>query len=655
MRAFPFILIILLLLPTLGAAPVSDQGRDLRGDILITAVMPVHSSEFVIISNVGQHVHDLGGLTVTDGEGFLTIPAGTTLPPGGELVIASGKQTFLDMEGRRLLLISDMERRGSFILADRGDWVHVMDGDMVIDTFVYGDVDRLLPGWDGPPFPKLGRCSMAVRIPGVDTDTRHDWYVSVPGRSNFPVTDHLAEVHGFTFPEDGFSTIMRELLSARHSISVSLYYLDNMSVMALLADMARSGVRVDVLIEGAPVGGINERTASRLMAMAEAGCDIRLLRSADGYKRYDYMHAKYAVIDDVKVVVTSENWRTSAFESNRGWGAVSYSSSLAAFMMDLFRSDRDAERHDSHCLRTYYSYLQPQTLIPFIPELNHSVGTHMAIITPIIGPDHGDGWLKALLDDSLERAYSQQFYVQPTWVHGDNPLRWMRDAGDRGVDSRLLLDSTFMGDSQGRNTLVAASFDAWQGCQGRLWDGGRPYSLQHNKGLVIDDTAVVSSFNWVDASFQKNRELAFLIRSEVVAESFATFFQEDWSIDPYPPVAVLDWEDREYREGETVLLMANRSYDNVGIDRYLWDLTGDGIFEKEGSHLLHVAKEGVWNCTLRVVDAEGNYDDLSFMMVVEGSDDVIGLSYLPLAGACLLLAVLRVRSMLKTLKEDVTP
>ncbi len=655
MRAFPFILIVSLLLPTLGAAPVLEVGRGLEGDILITAVMPVHSSEFVIISNVGQRAHDLSGLTVTDGEGFLTIPAGTTLPPGGELVIASGNQTFLDMDGRQLLLISEMERRGSFILADRGDWVHVMDGDVILDTFVYGDVDRLLPGWDGPPFPRLGRCSMAVRVPGLDTDTRHDWYVSVPGRSNFPVTGHLAEVHGFTFPEDGFSTIMRELLSARNSISVSLYYLDNMSVMALLADMARSGVRVEVLLEGAPVGGINEATASRLISMADAGCDIRLLRSADGYKRYDFMHAKYAVIDDLKVMVTSENWRTSAFESNRGWGAVSYSSSLAAVMMDLFRSDRDAERHDSHCLRTYYSYLQPQTLITFIPDLNHSVSTHMATVTPIIGPDHGTGWLKALLDDSETRAYSQQFYVQPTWVHGDNPLRWMRDAGERGVDSRLLLDSTFMGDSQGRNTLVASAFDAWGGCQGRLWEGGRPYSLQHNKGLVVDDTVVVSSFNWVDVSFQKNRELAFLIRSEAVADAFATVFREDWSIDPYPPVAVLDWEDREYRAGETVLLMANRSFDNVAIDRFLWDLNGDGVFEREGSHLLHVAKEGVWNCTLRVVDAEGNHDDLTFIMVVEGSEDGLGLSYLPLAGMCLLLAIMRARSMMRKMKEDITP
>ncbi len=655
MRAFSSFLIVLLLIPSFSAASVPEEGSDLMGDILITAVMPVHSSEFVIITNVGDSVHDLSGLTVTDGEGFLTIPMGTTLSPGGELVIASGEQTFLDMEGRQLILITDMERRGSFILADRGDWVHVIDGDVVLDTFVYGDVDRLLPGWDGPPFPKIGRCSMAVRTPGVDTDTWHDWYVSVPGRSDFPRTEHLAEVYGFTFPEDGFTTIMRELLSAKHSISVSLYYLDNMSVMALLADMARSGVSVEVLIEGAPVGGINERTASRLMAMAEAGCDIRLLRSADGYKRYDYMHAKYAVIDDVKVMVTSENWRTSAFESNRGWGAVTYSTSLAALMMELFRSDRDADRHDSHCLRTYYSYLQPQTLIPFVPVFDQAVSTQMAMVSPVIGPDHGNVWLQTLMDGAEERAYSQQFYVQPAWVHGESPLRWMRDAGARGVDSRLLLDSTFMGDSQGRNTMVAASFEVWDGCQGRLWDGGRPYTLQHNKGMVIDDTVVVSTYNWVDASFERNREVAFLIRSMELAEGFAAIFREDWSIDPYPPVAVLDWEERSYRAGETVLLMANRSHDNVGIESYLWDLDGDGVFDREGSHLLHVAREGVWNCTLRVVDAEGNHDDLTFVMEVEATEEGIGLSYLPLAGVFLLLAMLRARTMLRSLREEVTP
>lgn len=649
-----FLVLVVLLLPTLVALPADGSSSDYDG-LLITAVMPVHSSEFVILTNTGDRTMDLGGLIVTDGEGTLWLPAGTILGPGDELVIASGEQTFLDMEGRSLLLIQDLERRGSFILADRGDWVHIIDGDEVLDTFVYGDVDRLLPGWEGPPFPRLGRCEMAVRNPGEDTDSRLDWSVCVPGRSSFPDTEHMAEVRGFVFPEEGYSDIMWALQSARNSIAISLYQMDNSSIMGLLADMARAGVEVSILLEGQPVGGFPEAVAARLMYMVEAGCDIHILRSTDGYKRYSYMHAKYAVIDGGRFIVTSENWRTSAFENNRGWGVVGYSDSLGRHLLELHGRDGDPSRHDVHCLSLYYSYLEPVPSSMHMPPPPQCTLTVLAPVTVNIGPETGTDWLQRPMYDAEDRIYSQQFYCQADWVHGESPLRWMRDAGERGVDSRILLDSTFMGDSQGRNTHVTGIFDSWPGCQGRLWEGGRSFTLQHNKGLIVDDQAVVSSFNWVDHSFRNNRELALTVRSSAVADMFAAAFLEDWCVDPIPPVAVLDWDDRRYRAGETVLLSANRSYDNVAVTQYLWDLNGDGDFELQGSHVLHVFEEGSWECRLRVVDAEGNYDEVHFLIEVDAKDGLGMGAYLPLAGLCLVLAALRARRMLSERREGLTP
>ncbi len=633
MRLAPILILALLLAaPTVQAQPCEGEGSPLMGELLISAVMPVHSSEFVCILNNGGSVVRMGGLTVTDGEGILTIPEGTVLEPGEELVIASGEQTFLDPEGRQFMLISEMERWGSFILADRGDWVHIMDGDVVLDTFVYGDVDRLLPGWDGPPFDRIGRCQMAVRLPGEDSDTRWDWTVTVPGRSEHPERAFMAEVQGFLFPDEGFDIIMRELSMARSSVLLSLYYLDNGSVMSLLSKLAGSGVEVRVLLEGAPVGGISESTAARLMTMAEEGVEIHLLRSADGYKRYDYMHSKYAVVDGRTLMMTSENWRTSAFESNRGWGALASSSALASHMAELFHLDHDLHRHDVHCVLTYYSYLDPEPLPSPSPVDGGPRDTVLSKVTVVTGPEHGRGWLQGLFESATERIYSQQFYCQASWAYGDGVLQWMRDAGARNVDSRLLLDSTFMGDSGGRNAKVAAAFDGWEGCSARLWEGEREFSLQHNKGLVVDDAAVISTFNWVDASFDNNRENALVIESAEIASMFADAFLLDWSPDPYPPTAVLDWEDRTYRAGEMVLLTANRSHDNVAVTGYHWDLNGDGEADREGSRVMHSFPAGEWECTLWVYDAEGNSDHVRFTVTVEEEASVGGSAYLPLAG-----------------------
>ena len=63
-----------------------------------------------------------------------------------------------------------------------------------------------------------------------------------------------------------------------------------------------------------------------------------------GHEPYRYDHAKYVVIDDRAVLVTSENFGHTGFPStgetgNRGWGVVMEEPRLAAYFGDLYQTD----------------------------------------------------------------------------------------------------------------------------------------------------------------------------------------------------------------------------------------------------------------------------------------------------------------------------
>ena len=91
------------------------------------------------------------------------------------------------------------------------------------------------------------------------------------------------------------------------------------------------------LIEGQPLGGLSEASKAAATALKDAGCEVRELRSQDAYKRYDYLHAKYLVVDSSRSVIMSENWGTGLW-SNRGWGVCAESAGLAWYLEGMFEA-----------------------------------------------------------------------------------------------------------------------------------------------------------------------------------------------------------------------------------------------------------------------------------------------------------------------------
>uniref|UniRef100_UPI001F225D2A phospholipase D-like domain-containing protein n=1 Tax=Halarchaeum acidiphilum TaxID=489138 RepID=UPI001F225D2A len=159
------------------------------------------------------------------------------------------------------------------------------------------------------------------------------------GRTAFPirsVTDAPTTV--FALPDDPGS-VTDALRGANRRILLGGYTFTSTRVATLLRDDARRGVRVGVLVEGGPVGGVSSREARVLDSLA-ATPNVTVTVIDGPYARYPFHHAKYAVIDDA-ALVTSENWDPSGVggHATRGWGALVRNATLAADLAAVSRAD----------------------------------------------------------------------------------------------------------------------------------------------------------------------------------------------------------------------------------------------------------------------------------------------------------------------------
>src|SRR5439155_1055932 len=121
---------------------------------------------------------------------------------------------------------------------------------------------------------------------------------------------------------------------------------------SVLGDAARRGVRVRVLLDGGPVGGIDSDEHNVSRGLAAAGVDVRWMTGGkDIVKRYRFLHAKYALVDASAAWIGSENFGESGFpdgrKGNRGWSVVLEDAALTRALGRVFESDFDPRRRDT--------------------------------------------------------------------------------------------------------------------------------------------------------------------------------------------------------------------------------------------------------------------------------------------------------------------
>ncbi len=541
-----------------AAPPFFSDGSG--GGILLTRVYPnaPRDDEFVEVMNQGSLPVDLGGWGLSDREATARFPNGTIVAANGRVVVTRNATSYAEDVLRGADLSWDQGDvphmlGGVLRLADGGDEVLLFDADgAIVDAFVYGSSSFAGDGWVGPAAPAPGRGEVAVRAGAdlpLDTDRAEDWSNPRPyrlGQSAFdaPVVVLDGAVVPILSPDDGAGGLLAFFASARISLQAAVYTLTSEGIAAVLAGRARLGVRVQLLLEASPVGGVEDSEARLVAGLVAAGVDVRWLSSgSEVVKRYRYLHAKYAIVDGEGILVSSENfgkagWPTTDRSGNRGWSVIVRDPELARQLRDVFDEDFDARRRDSMPAAgdPAIALGPPPDMAPW----NWGESRCCRRGRLLIGPDTSLAEVGVLgfLDSAQARLRIELFYLEDAWNRGPNPLLEAAfAAAHRGVDVRILLDGGGWSTDEGGegNDAVAERINARAAAEqvpleARLLTPRGTIDRVHNKGAVVDGRAVlVSSMNWAEGSTTENREIGLLLEDPAIASRFEEAFDRDWN------------------------------------------------------------------------------------------------------------------------------
>lgn len=638
-KAVALMALVAVLACPLAMAGDADAEGTMDG-LMLYQVNPA-GCEGVAVHNYGDTAVDMADYTITDNpsadggsEGTLTFDS-ITVGPGETLVIASEREEgddFSNQDGA-ILYGDRCTASGRFALADSGDGVYLFRDGECVDAVLYGNCTDETDQWTGGTADH-SRTAWTQRSGTVDSDTADDWYVHVEGQTHYgfdPDLEFDATVTPFLFPDSGGIPIYYALESATESIRIEIYQLTSKNVIALLCEKAAEGVTVQVLLEGNSLYSGNDPILSnsgQLRNLIDSGGEVRLIGVADESRddRYDYVHAKYAIIDGDTVVVTSENWTAanlngsldgdvydSGTEGNRGWGAIVESEGYAGYMDAVFENDWSTEWGDVKGLLDLYPNITASETFYDAPDRGIVFDSYRASVTPVLSNDNSYEALEHYVSNASWRAYSQQQSLGSSYTGLDTgPVSLFADAADRGVDCRLVF-----GDNVGASVIqrINASTNV------RATGMDAPYV--HNKGVVIDDVVWVSSVNWTDNSFHDNRECCVVIHSQEVADLFAAAFLEDfdryYSYDGF--TAYISEIEEHYESGAEMTVTVTVSPE-AGEYTYLWDL-GDGSDARETDmgRVVMRPQDGTHTLTVTITDGNGNTRTLTAEYTVGDAED----------------------------------
>lgn len=464
------------------------------------------TGEFVVVS-VPPGTH-LGDYSLGDDETRVSLPNRTA---SDRVVLSTAPNATAPLLDEDPLPLSD-----DLALANGGEPVALSRNGTVIDRLNYTEA---------PP----GELRVA--------SGRNRWRAL--GATDRPVvTGTAGEATVFTLP-DAPTVATDTLASADRRILLAGYTLGDEAVADELAAAAARNVTVRVLVDGDPVGGMARRQATILDRLADAGIEVNVLGGERA--RYNFHHAKYAVVDD-QVLVATENWKHAGLGGNgsRGWGVVTSQPRIVRGLAETFRADagwRDAQPWTEYRTdETFERAPAANATFPaeFRPRSVHVEETHL-----LVAPDNAEstildiiGNATATIDvEQVSIGSRRQPFVQATLA-----------AARRGVRVRILLSSAWYTEEENQQLVDWLNERAKRErlpLEARLAKPRNQFEKIHAKGVVVDgDQAVVGSLNWNNNSARDNREVVLVLEGEEVGSYYGRVFEADWPVPPPVPAGV---------------------------------------------------------------------------------------------------------------------
>ncbi|UCE38180.1 MAG: lamin tail domain-containing protein [Thermoplasmata archaeon] len=651
--------------------PFEEPSFQERSIIIIELFYRSTEEEFLCLFNPSETHVNIGGWRISDGQGSysgtIIFPEGTIMDSKDHIYVASSAVIFYnimnfypDFEyGNSSDAVPEMIKREIPSFSVSKDEALLLDvfGNL-IDIVVYGDSEYKDIGWTGSPINDakkgeiLKRNYDEINKDYLDTNSSLDWeHIRhyKPGQTDFEYETftYNGKMTLFSSPDSSYDTVVCEIEGAQNTIYISLYQFTNWNISEKIIEKLNANVDVKILMEGGPADGIAQEQKYILSKIVENGGDVRfMVTNSTLGARYRYVHAKYAIIDDKKVIISSENWKYTGLPvdntyGNRGWGVVIENTDVAGYFTDVFLADWSSVGYD---------------ILPFTPddptygnpssnfELDDwieygyydPIFTNVTLegeftVSPVISPDTSLLENEAIL--GAIKSAEESIYIEQLDCH----LNWNEDefeyenlfltaaieaAEERHVDVRILLSSkyAFSDDTDLDNydtydyiNKYAQNHNITDYLEARLVDYDTlGLSKVHNKGMIVDGKyTLISSINWNRNSVTQNREVGVIIESDEVADYFTQIFLWDWN---EPPLAKI--EVNTTARASEVVQFRDLSFDSDdNIISYFW-VFGDGTNSTEPNPTHIYKKEGVYDVVLIVSD--GQYSDSYTITVVVG-------------------------------------
>ncbi len=487
--------------------------------------------EYLVLEGNGP----LDGIKVSDGEGGFRFPEFSRI--SGKLVIARNGKAYSEVHGKAPDFeifdtspgIPDVIRSGNMQLSNTGDELLLYSGP---------DLQQKI-SWPGDVSCRQGQVHFIGN--GV-----WDPRVLMIGQTRIS-TASFEDVSGTAFvaPDSSFTAFRQVTGSAREEILVNVYEFSSPAMAEELVRASERGVRVTVLLEGGPVGGISSEERSVVFMMNRSGIPVyQMVNTGSVHAPYRYNHAKYMVIDHRVLFLTSENFKTHGFppggqSGNRGYGVILYDPALAAYFHSVYEQDMGGnwivplEGKDGE--------LEEPGTEAYNVEFE-AFSFEGARVTPVISPDTSSE-VCALIRSAERSIDIEQAYVKNSGENDQNPfLSEVFNASERGVAVRVLLDSYWFsveGDDDNdemvefiNNRARSTGLPLEARCA--ALGNGDPEKV-HNKGVIVDGRKVlVSSINWNLNSPTFNREAGVIIDHPEAGAYFSAVFERDWEASGNP-------------------------------------------------------------------------------------------------------------------------
>jgi len=372
--------------------------------------------------------------------------------------------------------------------------------------------------------------------------------------------------------------------SARESIDLAVYGLDDPAITEALCNAAGAGVDVRVVTDDTSEDPEDSRSywdAFYSPAAGLAGCGARV----EAVRSYGIMHHKFLVIDHGEpgelLVTGSANLTRAGLEDNHNHmlfvrGAPELGASYVAEMDQLFRHcargrlDGRESRcdectpgcHEDHApegpwavgdseLRAYFSPSDdalrvlrgemedtrraepdPACAEPDADCVCRRSGSRFACEYCAVGED-GWGLLGEAEDRLLVDVYSA---TDQCFALG------VARAARRGVDVVSIFDFVRSGSIYSRDDYMCS-----EGVPVYIssWGGGSAQVRNHNKSVVVDDVVFDGSMNLSASGAAENNENTLVVESPDLADRFAEYVEsevellESWGVTPRTPAQCL--------------------------------------------------------------------------------------------------------------------